>query len=1272
MASPPHERFSLLLLEDNEVLLDDVAVDYEFIPATSATPAAPLPPAATRLSARRGRARGRLKLASRSLAFDPDDLREPVVRVPLDATRPARIRTADPPDEPPAPPLGAAVADESGGVVAAPEQATVVTQDVPWIARFLSGVGLGFLTAGPGFASGDGGNRSGSGDCFEKSAGDGAGVVEDTAKRREEREGAGGARRGDDAGDVVVVAPYVEAGQRVRVRKLKPWSRGENLAGTRWSLEGVASSTSSGEHAGDGDSERHLAIRASRALFQREGGADHAYVDAELRGTHCFYPLYSGADTLLELVSWLQRIAALPARRERERALREAVRGREEKVPFDIAWLEGGVNEKTIFDRPCAAVSALSRAPGRARITTTSIYLMPIHGGTGGLMTRVPLSRLMSVRRMRHGLRDSALEIGYESSDAASSSGNVARAECRMTMMLAFKSRKVREEAIRLLSDGAPRKLQRFDQAELDRARSEWRSGEMSNFDYLLFLNLTAGRSFNDLSQYPVFPWILADYESSELDLDLPSTFRDLSLPIGALEPSRRAFFEERYREMPPPRFHYGTHYSTPAYVINFLVRVVPGAMLRLQNGRFDAADRLFNSVADAWGSVANSTTDVKELIPEFFAVTVSETPAGIVSATTQPTEFLENVQCLELGMRQDGKRVDDVELPPWANGSADVFLAKHRLALESMHVSRHIHLWIDLIFGVKARNPDACNVFYTDVSVGDIAQGSLDEEEGEECVDPDTLLQLETVLLEFGRTPDKLFQHLHPPRFGSLVTDAVGLADEILLSPGPLLREAFAKGASELRSSSDDSHDDEFSSDSDACAESDSVRLTLDLGVPVSQVDDSASMAADYHGNGASMSDACLSVPTENRSASLMSSSSQFSGVGDRTVSTTSVSERHLYITLAPSCSFLSRFTNGASRRVAETSMRQQRVGANEDIVDFAVAYGSMGDRKHVKPTVVTAWSDGHLRVFVDSSLHRSRHVIGLTSVACGDAGRMFLGTAEGSLLLYSISSGRSEVLLPNAHSAVISTICYIGDAHILVTGSEDATVSVWYVDSHSHVLAMLRRVAELDAEDAVVSIATDTEGSVLHIACMTAVGRVLAWRVDVAEGHSGPEPPAPVFDLDMASCPLDLPGGRMEHYAAQNDKESSLRALCVERLCWLRGSRRARMLAVLYESNDASAQSCVRLWDLNDARMPLAKIAPPNSRAATCVSRGDGSATVLVGGDGYIAEYDRTGLLLHEFAVGAAAGPFSGLCVAGDERRLFARAGTREILSWSPSGGP
>ena len=37
------------------------------------------------------------------------------------------------------------------------------------------------------------------------------------------------------------------------------------------------------------------------------------------------------------------------------------------------------------------------------------------------------------------------------------------------------------------------------------------------------------GRTYNDLNQYPVFPWVLTNYESEELDLTVSANFRDLS-----------------------------------------------------------------------------------------------------------------------------------------------------------------------------------------------------------------------------------------------------------------------------------------------------------------------------------------------------------------------------------------------------------------------------------------------------------------------------------------------------------------------------------------------------------------------------------------------------------------------------------------------------------------------------------------------------------------------------------------------------------------------
>uniref|UniRef100_A0A8W8LE37 BEACH domain-containing protein n=1 Tax=Magallana gigas TaxID=29159 RepID=A0A8W8LE37_MAGGI len=232
----------------------------------------------------------------------------------------------------------------------------------------------------------------------------------------------------------------------------------------------------------------------------------------------------------------------------------------------------------------------------------------------------------------------------------------------------------------------------------------KWQRREISNFDYLMYLNTIAGRTYNDLNQYPVYPWVIVNYDTDELDLKQPSNFRDLSKPIGALNPTRREFFQERYNswehdQIPP--FHYGTHYSTAAFTLNWLIRVEPFStmFLNLQGGKFDHANRTFSSIAQSWKNCQRDTSDVKELIPEFYFL---------------PEMFI-NQNRYKFGKQEDGGEVGDVEMPPWAKNPDD-FVRINRMALESEFVSCQLHHWIDLIFGYKQRGPEAVrstNVFY-------------------------------------------------------------------------------------------------------------------------------------------------------------------------------------------------------------------------------------------------------------------------------------------------------------------------------------------------------------------------------------------------------------------------------------------------------------------------------------------------------------------------------------------------------------------------------
>jgi beige protein homolog 1 len=77
-------------------------------------------------------------------------------------------------------------------------------------------------------------------------------------------------------------------------------------------------------------------------------------------------------------------------------------------------------------------------------------------------------------------------------------------------------------------------------------------------------------------------PWILSDYSSATIDLTNPKSFRDLSKPMGAQNPTRLLEYIERYESFSNeggpeiPAFHYGSHYSmhlhTPALIVVLIV----------------------------------------------------------------------------------------------------------------------------------------------------------------------------------------------------------------------------------------------------------------------------------------------------------------------------------------------------------------------------------------------------------------------------------------------------------------------------------------------------------------------------------------------------------------------------------------------------------------------------------------------------------------------------------------------------------------------------
>ncbi|KAK9828528.1 hypothetical protein WJX72_000603 [[Myrmecia] bisecta] len=487
--------------------------------------------------------------------------------------------------------------------------------------------------------------------------------------------------------------------------------------------------------------------------------ADAPYAFEKHKLTSWVFKLsYASTDQFMPLAHQQLAASRLPYA-ERDEALQNASQARMVAAVFDTSRLVD-FTERVQYDGPATQLSPLVREAGRLVITDQRLYFQPLHNVAGDEPVRIqPLAAVAACCTRRSALRPIGLELFFM--QAAGDGGPTWGAP---SAFFAFESEEEQQHAATViraqaaLGCGLPGGRQaaaacdsilEAESGWLQKVTAAWQHGKVSNLDYLLYCNLAAGRSFNDLTQWPVFPWVLADYTSARLDLGDPAVFRDLSKPVGALNLQRLDMFRRRFRDMPrdpesDPPFLYGTHYSCPGYVMYWLVRAAPGHLLRLQNGRFDAPDRLFHSISGSWESVLSNPADVKELIPEFFASDGS---------------FLLNRANLALGQRQDGKPVSHVELPPWAAGPED-FLAKHRAALESPFVSANLQHWIDLMFGYKQSGPaaeEADNVFHHLTYEGAVNVADIKDHR--------TRAALETQIAEFGQCPRQIFHAPHPPR---------------------------------------------------------------------------------------------------------------------------------------------------------------------------------------------------------------------------------------------------------------------------------------------------------------------------------------------------------------------------------------------------------------------------------------------------------------------------------------------------------------------------
>lgn len=88
----------------------------------------------------------------------------------------------------------------------------------------------------------------------------------------------------------------------------------------------------------------------------------------------------------------------------------------------------------------------------------------------------------------------------------------------------------------------------------VEQYQNEWKNGQRTNMEFLLLINKYSGRSFNDLSQYPMFPWVLSDYDSNVFEFDQlvksEDCFRDFTKHTGIMGEDKIEDIERKFKDM--------------------------------------------------------------------------------------------------------------------------------------------------------------------------------------------------------------------------------------------------------------------------------------------------------------------------------------------------------------------------------------------------------------------------------------------------------------------------------------------------------------------------------------------------------------------------------------------------------------------------------------------------------------------------------------------------------------------------------------------------
>ena len=191
-------------------------------------------------------------------------------------------------------------------------------------------------------------------------------------------------------------------------------------------------------------------------------------------------------------------------------------------VEYDLKKYLEKSKEKVVYYAPCKLLQLFECFYGFFTVKGNKVIeFTPVVNVTKDVNLKISLQEIKFVNDHRYMFKPIGIEIFLHNSNESH--------------LLIFDDKPTRETVKEIIVCNAPKIMD----VHLDIITKNWTKGLVSNYDYLIYLNRFSSRSFNDISQYPVFPWIISEFSDDEFKMNAKSYYRNLAKPIGALNKNR-------------------------------------------------------------------------------------------------------------------------------------------------------------------------------------------------------------------------------------------------------------------------------------------------------------------------------------------------------------------------------------------------------------------------------------------------------------------------------------------------------------------------------------------------------------------------------------------------------------------------------------------------------------------------------------------------------------------------------------------------------------